>query len=490
MLGVSPTEQRIVVTRIVDASGRSRARIDGRPVTLRNLQRFGELLIEIHAQGSNRSLMRAATQTELLDAFAGTTDMRRAFAKELRAARDIAARLDETRAGARERRERIEFLRFCLDEIGRVDPQPGEHAALVAEARILGNLDSLRGTIVGGLDLLHEGEQRPVVEALGAFLRELEAAQEHDARLADPVRLVSDSMVLLQEAVRELHAANGRLDLNPARAVEVTERLDAMDRLLERFGPTEDELFASRVRMQRELTGLEGPEADPDRLEAQLAAHETSLSALGQKLTRKRRAAARRLAKAMVTELADLGMSETRVDVSVGGADRKGGASILDKATELGPGEVDVQLAPNPGEPMTSLRETASGGEVARVMLVLKKILADADCVPVLVFDEADAEIGGRRGIAVGRKLRAVAKRHQVISVTHLPQIAAFADAHVFVEKVVRREGGEERTVSELRLLDQKDRTRELASMTRGEAGVDERALAEADRLLELAQKK
>ena len=165
------------------------------------------------------------------------------------------------------------------------------------------------------------------------------------------------------------------------------------------------------------------------------------------------------------------------------------GAGLAERASELGLSAVEVFLAPNPGEPMTPLRDTASGGEVARVMLVLKKILADRDQVPVLVFDEADAEIGGRLGLAVGRKLRAVAEAHQVLCVTHLPQIAAYADEHLLVEKRADAdEDGTERTVAEIRRLDASARKHEIASMTRGAEAVDANALREARRLLELAR--
>ena len=487
VLGTEPEDGRIVVSRVVDANGRSRARIDGRPVTVRDLVRFGSLLIEIHGQGKNRSLMRAETQTELLDAFAGLTEQREAFASELAQLRTIAAQLQKLRDGDRERRERVEFLRFCLGEIRSVEPARGEHAGLVRDAKIVHNADRLKQTLEAGVSSLHEGGEEhfvPVRERLSQLERDLRSLMEVDPGLGDATRMLEEAGLLIDEVVRELHSGLGRLDLDPERAAAITQRLDSIERLMARFGPGESELFDSIERMEGELDLLEDAASDPEALVAELDTRVGRLERDGVAITKSRRRAAKQLSRAMVQELALLGMERIQVEVRV---DDLEGVSLLDRATELGTSSVDVFLAPNPGEPMTPLRETASGGEVARAMLVLKKILADADRVPVLVFDEADAEIGGRLGFAVGRKFREVAAKHQVLCVTHLPQIAAFADSHFLVGKRVERTGRKERTVSESRLLSAEERRFELASMVRGEEAVDDSALAEAERLIEIA---
>lgn len=489
VLGTHPEEDRIVVSRVLDAKGRSRARVDGRPLPIRELQRFGSLLLEIHGQGANRSLMRAEIQTELVDAFAGISERRRGFARELASARELAREVREARESQRDRRDRIDWLRHCLGEIERARVEAGERGALERESKILGSVDRLRETLGRSLVELREDDEAAILDRLRRVCRETDALTELDDRLADPVRMLDEAAILVDEASHVIASALDRLEFDPLRAEATRARLAELDKLFDRFGPTEAELFETRDRMRDELDRLEDETRSPAALEARLVECSAELETIGTKLTKDRRRAAKRLSVLMVRELADLGMSQVRVEVRVIEHD---GEDPLARATELGTSEVEVFLAPNPGEPMTALRETASGGEVARVMLVLKKILADADRVPVLVFDEADAEIGGRLGLAVGRKLQDVASEHQVLCVTHLPQIAAFADLHCLVKKRVENvdgeNGNEVRTIAELRILSKGERERELASMSRGEAAVDDDALREAGRLLELAR--
>lgn len=488
VLGTQPEEDRILVTRVLDAKGRSKARIDGRPITQKDLQRFGALLLEIHGQGQNRSLVRPEIQTELLDAFAGTSGDREAFARQLIEARGLAQGLRDLQTNEHERLERLEFLRYCLGQIERVSPREGEVEELDQEGRILQNLDLLRRTLSQGLVELYEGSEgsdlRPAVETVTALARDIEALSDMDSRLSEAARLLDESRVLLEESVHELRAGLDRLELDPARLETVEARRSELQTLLDRFGPGEAALLETWARMQTELVSLEEGSRAPQALQEELDVVLADLVKRGEALSRKRRKAARKLSRTLVDELAGLGMDKARAELRILEHE---GKEVLDRATALGLSEAEVYLAPNPGEDLTPLRDTASGGEVARVMLVLKKILADADCVPVLVFDEADAEIGGRLGLAVGRKLRAVAQNHQVLCITHLPQIAAFADLHCLVEKKVVEDESGERTISELRVLADSDRRLELASMSRGESALDDSALQEADRLLELA---
>jgi len=486
VLGCRPEDSTLVVTRTIEAGGRSRARVDGRPVAIRDLARFGAHLLEIHGQGSNKSLMRPETQTELLDSYAGLSGARHAFVETLREARKIRDLLVRASESEHERRERAEFLRYCLDEFQRVEPVPGERDELRTESRVLGNLDELRLILSRCLGRLHDGdddEAPAIIESLAMLHQDLSRVSELDPRLEGPLRLVDDARVLLAEAVPELRAARENLDLDPERVQVVTERLEALERLLDRFGPSEAEMFASLQRMESELGALDDEGGSPEALANRLHEAVQQLDRAGRSLTSKRRAAAKRLGPIVERELDALGMGQARVEIRTVPPE----GSLLDHATDLGPCDVEVFLAANPGEPLAPLRDTASGGEVARVMLVLKKILADADRVPVLVFDEADAEIGGRLGLAVGRKMRAVADSHQVLCITHLPQIAAFADRHFLVHKQTTGKGRERRTVSTVDLLAPDARQRELASMFRGEDRIDDSALREADKLLRMA---
>ncbi len=491
VMGIPPEKDRLVVSRILDPKGRSKARIDGRPVTLKNLQAFGALLIEIHGQGANRSLMRPETQTELLDTFGGFRDRRKEFCSKLHSLRDLYRRWTEAKDRGRERRERVEFLRYCLAEIETFAPEEGEYAELREEANLLEHQDRLRASLNQGWERLYEGgeveggSQPSLLEEVDSIGSEIESLVEIDGKLVDAARILREASVLLEEGARELRDGLGRLEFDPERKEYVLERLAGFERLLDRFGPGEGELLVTESRMKEELLRLEDPEEGEERLEKRFDVNASQLEIMGDSLTKARKVAAKKLSKLLVHELEDLEMSRARVEIRV--VERKGKA-ILTRASELGLSHVEVFLAPNPGEPMMPLAETASGGEVARVMLALKKILADADRVPVLVFDEVDAEIGGRLGLQIGSKLAWVARNHQVFCVTHLPQIAAFSEMHVLVRKRVSESGDGERTTSHVLILEEPDRVFELASMQVGKRALDEASLEEARRLLRLVR--
>ena len=487
ILGHEPQERELILSRVIDEQGRSRARVDGRPVPLRVLQDFGAWLIEIHGQGSHRSLMRPEIQTELLDAYAGLGEQRQAFAARLVELRADARRLDKMRRSDLERDERRDFLAYRLAEIDRVAPEVGEVERIDRDLRVCENLDRLRRGLSESAGELGERESS-IVERLGAVQKRVEELAEVDPELAELPALLDEALVNCQEAARELSSRLAALDVDASALESLRARWSELERLLERFGPSEGEVLAARDQMRAELSELETGSGEQE-LAARLESGRLELAELGKKLDAARGKAARRLAKLAASELRDLGMErvqfEARVVANGGEAAEH---DILESATELGTSRVELWIAPNPGEAMAPLREIASGGEVARVMLVVKKILADADRVPVLVFDEIDSEIGGRLGLAVGRKLQELAEAHQLLCITHLPQIAACGDEHWLVHKVVAGAKGSERTVTSIEALDIEARRRELASMTRGEEAIDAAAMREAKRLLELGQ--
>ncbi len=488
ILGLPPEDDRILISRVLDPKGRGRARISGRPVGLSDLQRIGAWCIEIHGQGANKSLMRPEIQTEMVDAFGGLGKARREFAILLEEARKLERDLSHRLGLESTRRERRAFLRFCLAEIDELDPVEGELDDLRAEVRRLEHLDRLRETIGQGLADLHEGSPErpePVVEELARVSRAIRGLVELDPSLENAASSLEDSVTLVEDAARELQAGLARLDIDPGLLEERRARLEAWERLCERFGPGESEVLSARERMRAELRELEDPERSEDRLRAALDEKLRACEEKGRLLTRGRKRAAKALERLMVRELSELGMSGVEVEFRVV---EKTGGSLLEHANELGTSEIRIFLAPNPGEPPAPLSESASGGEVARTMLAFKKILADADRVPVLVFDEIESEIGARLGLEVGKKMRILGRSHQVICVTHLPQVAAFGDSHWLVRKEVEGKGARARTRSLLRPIEGEARRLELAQMAVGQAAVDEGALAEAGRLLQRAR--
>lgn len=477
----------LVVTRIVDARGRSKIRVDGRPATLQDLRDLGSHLLEIHGQGETRALMRPEIQAETLDAFGGSDGLRREFAAALSVARAAEARLAEVAGSERARQERVGFLRFQLAEMDEIGLDEGEVSRVEDEHQVLAHLDRLREGLDGALHAIQGEDERDGAEdRLGEAVRSLEDAAEIDRELQPAVEFLHEARSLVAEAARVVLSRADALEHDPGRLASLEERLGTLRRALRRFGPTEADFLARRDAMQRELHDLDESEAGPEAREAELGVALDGLAAVARRLCRARRRAADRFVAAIEAELGDLGMPHTRVRVSFD-EDPGQGLELLRRATPHGPGPLEFEVRINPGEPFRLMRETASGGETARIVLAIKKGLADQDRVPFVVFDEIDAEIGGRLGLQVGEKLRAVSANHQTLIVTHLPQVAAFADAHFRVDKLVR----EDRTWTSVTRLDGAAREAELAAMSVGDGaadGGDAEALAEARRMVERAR--
>lgn len=491
LCGGAVEDDVLLVTRIVDRHGRTRARIGGRPATLAALRELGAHLLEIHGQGDSRALMRPETQCETLDAFAEAQPLRADFAAALATARSLRDRLVALQDGERERRQRLEFLRFQHQSMAELRLQEGECAALEQEHQVLSNLDAMRQRLDEALGVLQDGEDN-VGDQLARAARAVGEAAAIDVRLQDAAEQMAQIDDLVADVCRKLQSGQARLDLDPSRLQEVQERLDEVHGALKRFGPTEADFRQNLARTAAELAQEEAG-ADTEALAAQLRAATETAAAHGRKLLRARQKAAGPFCKAIVAELQDLGMPHTAVRVDM--AEDFAVDQLLATATAYGPAPVDLAVRINPGEPFHSMRDTASGGELARIVLAVKKTLADQDRVPLLVFDEIDAEIGGRLGLQVGRKLHEVARHHQVVIVTHLAPVAAFAQHHFLVNKQVAGDAGgkgggkagDERTRSSVRLLAGAEVEKELAAMAMGD-GADATALQQARSLVAKAR--
>ncbi len=480
LCGLEPEDDQLVVTRILDPKGRSKVRINGRPSTLAVLRELCGWLLEIHGQGETRALMRPEIQSEMLDAFGGTEKLRLEFSDALGLARGVQKRLEEAAGSERDRLARLEFLRFQVGEIDEVGITEGENNKLEEEHRVLANLDDMRERLDTSLAALQDDEPS-AAGLLAKASRALADAAAIDTSLVDAAEQVAEAQVQIEEAARIVQLRRGSLDLDSGRLSQVEERLAEVRRALSRFGPTEAVFFENAEKLRSELDTLEAGDASPETMERDLREKLTVLAKIGKKLVRARRKAGNAFVKTIEGELKGLGMSDTRFEIGMDDEVTEDG--LLDRASSHGPGPIEFMVRINPGEPLKSLRETASGGETARIVLAVKKCLAEHDRVPFLVFDEVDSEIGGRLGLQVGKKLKAVSSNHQVLIVTHLPQVAAFSDAHFKVKKDVR----DGRTRSEVSRLVQADVERELAAMSAGE-GADAEAVTEARRLIEKAR--
>jgi len=454
-----------IVRREVSADGRSVARLNDRTVTVGSLATLGARLGEIHGQHEQQRLLEPARQLALLDGFGGLAPQAAAVADAHRAWRSTVARAAELVTDAHELARRVELLRHQVDEIGAANPSPGEDTELQAQLRAAEHAESIARAAAEAVAALRE--DGGAADALAVVERGLIGAGQHDERFA----LLADRAAALvaeaAELARDVAAAAEAVELDPASRAAAEERLGLLYDLRRKYGDTIEAVLAFGAQAAEELDRLEHQAGDRERLRAEEIERRTELDAAAAALSEARRHTARRLVAAVNAELPPLGLPADAFGVTL-------------EPAEAGPSGADRVLftfAPNPGEPPRPLGRIASGGEASRLSLALKVVLASADETPLLVFDEVDAGVGGRNAAALGERLRALSRFHQVLCVTHLPQVAAYADAHLVVGK--RVEG--ERTATEVRVLDSEARAAELAAMLAGEGAGDEaRSAAEA----------
>ncbi|NBC11087.1 MAG: DNA repair protein RecN [Planctomycetes bacterium] len=462
----------LLITRKLFASGRTSVSINGQPATAAMARALGEALVDIHGQHDHQYLLKPANQLLILDAYAIATELRQTFTEQWQRLRELRHTQAELDASRTLRKQQLELYEFQAGEIDEAEPTEGEFTELHARHKVLANLSKLQQDAGKAHAALYEadGSVTERLQAIAHVLIDLADLDDDLAPIAEQVRVATLS---LQEASFELSRYLDRLDHDPAEAAEVERRLDTLNRLIHKYGsgkPTDDplgEVLAFRGQLGEQIDTLRAQDDDLAGIEDQIAGVEADLDAIGDKLTAARQAAAKKLRPKVEKQLTELGMAEAKFRVSIEPGDSRG-------AGPSGRDAVEMLVQTNPGQEFQPLRRIASGGETSRIMLALKSILADADRISVLVFDEIDANIGGRLGSVIGRKLRELASapsstsNHQVLCITHLPQIAAFADRHFRITKTVHGSGKSRHTRTDLAVLDGKARIEELAEMMAG----------------------
>ena len=473
----------VIAVRSVGADGRSRAHIGGRSVPLGTLSELTESQVAVHGQSEAISLLRSAQQRAVLDRFAGLHDELREY-RTLRAEwQRLAADLADRRARARERAQREQLLRLGLAEIAAVAPLPAEDVELIAEARRLENADGLRAAAQVAVTALSGSDDfadAPTAVSLVQAARH-DLASSSDPRLADLAGQLQQASVTLVDVAAELSGYLIDLDADPARLQEVLARQAALRTLTRRYGEDVDAVLVWVDEATSELEGLDSSEHRLIELQNQLDTLRAEVGSVAQNISRRRSAAAKKLGLSVTKELDQLAMARAVVHVRVAQreADQSAPDAVQIDGRWLGTGpdgvdQVDIVMIAHPGAPELPIAKGASGGELSRVMLALEVVLADADPVATLVFDEVDAGVGGRAASEIGSRLAALARSHQVIVVTHLAQVAAYADRHFVVDA---SSGGRVGT-SDVRLVAGDDREVELARMLGGTDGATARAHA------------
>ena len=459
-----------IIRREVGADGRSLARVNDRAVTVGSLAGLGARLGEIHGQHEQQRLLEPARQLALLDAYGDLGAGAGEVAGRHRAWRATIAASAELLTDAHELARRRELLRHQVDEIGDAAPRPGEDLELEAQLRAAGHAETIARSAAEAVAALRD--DGGAGDGLSNAERALAAAAQHDERFAPLADRAAGLAAEAAELAREAATAGEGVELDPATRAASEERLALLYDLRRKYGDSLEAVVAFGEAASTELERLEDQEGARERLRAEEIHRRTALEEATGALSAARHAAGERLAAAVNGELAPLGLPPGSFGIEI-------------EAVEVGPNGADrvtFTFTPNPGEPTRPLGRIASGGEASRLSLAIKVVLAAADETPLLVFDEIDAGVGGRNAAALGERLRALSRYHQVVCVTHLAQVAARADAHLRVGK--RVSGG--RTLTEATELTAEERTAEIAAMLAGEGAGDE-ALAAAEALLRAA---
>jgi DNA repair protein RecN (Recombination protein N) len=449
----------LILKRVFTAAGANRQFINGSPATLQALAALGRDLVDMHGPHDHQSLLDPARQRDILDAFAGLGGLRGQFAALAARARELEAEKAALIMDERAYLRQLELLRFQAGEISAAHLQPGEEARQEQEFQRASNAARLLELSQAALNLLSEQDNCLLVQA-GELGRTLQALQRVDPGAQSLLPAHEQAAAAWRDLQSGLRRYADAIDLDPARLRQMEERLDLIHSLQRKYGGTLEEVIAFGAEAGRKLQQLEQREAELSRINREREKLDGELWQAGRELSAQRRKAVPRLAKAAMKQLRDLGFPQSCFDVTVNTTES------LPAHPASGLDDIDFQFAPNPGEPARPLRAIASSGEMSRLMLALKTVLAEEDEIPVLVFDEIDANVGGQTAAAVGEKMRRIARRRQVICITHLPAVAAAAQSHFVVAK--RVEGG--RTVSEITLLGEANRTDEMARMLGGPA--------------------
>jgi DNA repair protein RecN (Recombination protein N) len=477
--GLEPCEdQQLVLKRTFTSAGANRQFINGSPTTLAVLAAIGEWLVDIHGPHEHQSLLHPARQLDILDAFGKLEGQRDAFADLVRRRAGLESEKAALIIDEKTYAQQLDLLRFQVNEINTARLQPEEEAPVEQEYQRGSNAARLLQLSQAALDSLSENESSLLAQA-GIIGRTLQDLHRIDPSAASLMALHEQTVSLLRESQSELSKYIDKIEIEPARLQQLEERLNLIHALKRKYGSTLAQVLAFGEEARRKLESLEQRDAELARLNAALEKLDSEIAHAGQALSAKRRKVIPLLSKAACKQLADLGFKQSRLDVMVTTVEATDLVQNPSRISSSGLDTVEFQFAPNPGEPPRPLRAIASSGELARVMLALKTVLAAEDQVPVLVFDEVDANVGGETANAVGEKMQQIARKRQVLCITHLPQVAAPADAHYVASKQVK----DGRTISEITLLDNESRVTELTRMLGGQTGA---ARKHAEALLKL----
>ena len=476
-----PFEGELLIKRTVSRSGRNRITVNGSMVTLATLARLGPRLISISGQHAHQILLRPENHLYLLDDFADLSQEREQLAAMVRRYRELKEKILRIKAEIAKAEERQELARFQAQEIERAGIRPGEDKELEAERTRLRHAEELFRMVHESYGLLYEAEDA-LVSRLSQCLKELEKGSRIDDRLNKVTGMLREARVYIEDSAYMLRDFQETIEQDPHRLEQVEERIHLLNELKRKYGPTLEDVMAFKDGLTDTIEGLDKKRQELAEHETSLKALENQISAMAAQLSEERKEASRRLEKAVEEELKELHMGGTlfRVHFSDPLQDKGGGAVVpAEMIREEGFDEIQFMIAPNVGEPLMPLAKIASGGELSRIILALKSILAGRGSIETVIFDEVDSGISGATAEVVGEKLLSLAGTHQILCITHLPQLASKGHSHFLVEKEVVSG----RTQTRIRELDKQGRIKEIARLLGGKR-ITERAISRAEEML------
>jgi DNA repair protein RecN (Recombination protein N) len=478
-------EETLVLSRQINASGRSRCHTNGQLVSLTFLSAIGDLLVDIHGQHAHQSLFRSETHLDLLDTFGKHEALKAEVSKKYDELRTAQAQLADFSQTLRAAMQEKDLLEFQLEELEEAQLQEGEEEDLINERHLLSNAETLFESANQLYEQLYGGDlsESSTLDGLKIASRTISKLCELDGSLSELNGRFESTVYELEDIAYQIRDYRDKIEFNPHRLSEVEERLDVIHRLKRKYGDSISDILAYQAQASQKLEDLQFGSERIEELKDQIHGVTQGAQKLAIELSKKRRETATQLESLIERELQTLGMEKAVFQILVSPIESaEGPLEIEGKRYELrtdGMDEIEFFISPNVGSEPKPLAKIASGGEISRVMLALKTVLAQIDLIPTMIFDEIDAGIGGRTADIVGQKLKELSRFRQVFCITHLPQIARFADQHFRVEKSV--EG--DRTTITAKLLTQEERVEEVARMHGGEATVT--TLAHARELLE-----
>ena len=466
----------LILRREISAKGHNRCFVNDTPVPLSVMLSLGDMLVDLHGQHDHQSLLRSETHIDLLDDFGGLAGLKEEYEACYQRLTQLFGELEDLQSKERQLRERKDLYEFQIQEIDAVTPQPGEEDALESELLILENSEKLFESTSNLHQQLYEGEQA-VYDQLVLTRNQLEDLARIDKTFEEIKNECASAVAIIGEVAKFIQSYNSKIEFSPERLEQIRDRLGKLALLKKKYGGSLDAVITHREKIGQEFSLAENFEQEIGKLKDRIESERRGCSAAAQRLSSKRREHVAKINGSVASELAKLGISNGRFDVRIenkvlgktNGSPSPHRAYVklgreYYEATPKGIDLVEFYITTNLGEELKPLAKVASGGEISRVMLALKTILAKSERLPLLIFDEIDVGVSGRIALAVGKSLKTLSQFHQVVAITHLPQIAGLADTHFVVEKFEK----EKRTRTRLRKLNLEERVEEVAKLMSG----------------------